>query len=564
MIPALSALGMSAVESNAERTFYGWCRDFLPSSMTVLYSVRWTYRESGKFRDGEADFVICDENCGVVIVEVKGGGVRRGPMTGEWETVDRNGRVSKLKRSPIAQARDSKYALLKFLEETPGWRRLFPQAKPWFAHAAFFPDLDRIDPLVGVDSPMELIGGRIQGGPKLRQWLNGVNGPSGQEIVKVGPGGVAALVAALVPAIDVRPLIKSALDEAEAQRMVLSVNQSSTLSNLSRYNRASITGGAGTGKTVLAVEKTRRLAGEGKKTLLLCYNRPLARVLAKSLEAFPNAGAMTFHELCGRMLQKVKFDTRRDLKLEVQQEHPDWDLYDRVLPEALARAAEFVEDRFDAVIVDEGQDFRSSYWFPIELFTKDGESGTLYVFFDENQRLYGGTDTNPIATQPFLLNRNCRNAVPIHRLAYTFYEGDPIESSEIVGKVSRIDAPSLIVGARAIANTINDLVGSERVDTNQICVLIAGTPKVDFIEALESLVLAKNVRWRGIDDQPTERSILVTTVQQFKGLESDVVFLWGIDLALESDREELVYVGASRAKSHLYLVDDSSSLNADA
>jgi hypothetical protein len=554
MIPALSNLRLNEIGSRAELRFYSWCRDALPNSFTVFYSLRWTYKEANRLRDGEADFVICDENGGVLIVEVKGGGVRFDPLSDTWQTIDRNGKAFPLKRSPIAQARDSKYTLQKFLDEAPAWRRVFPFARPRFGHAAFFPDLDKIDQFVGIDAPPEVIGGRLQGGDGFQEWASRANGSDTGHTVALGPAGVSALVESLVPAIDVRPLLRSALDEAELQRVVLSTNQSATLSSLSRHNRASITGGAGTGKTILAVEKAKRLAADGNKTLLLCYNRPLARMLSKALEAFPNAGAQTFHEFCGRMILKVKQETRRDLKLEVESEHKDWDLYDQVLPEALARAAEMYVERFDAIVVDEGQDFKNTYWFPIELFTRDEERGTLYIFFDENQRLYGGEVSNPIKSEPFLLTRNCRNAVPIHRLAYKYYDGDTIEASQIAGEAMQIFSDSIILGARAIAESINDLIGSEGVEPGSICVLIAGSPKFDYIEKLESTVLAKNVKWRSMDDEQAPKSILIATVQQFKGLESEIVYLWGIDSALDADRGELIYVGASRAKSRLYTV----------
>jgi superfamily I DNA and RNA helicase len=44
------------------------------------------------------------------------------------------------------------------------------------------------------------------------------------------------------------------------------------------------------------------------------------------------------------------------------------------------------------------------------------------------------------------------------------------------------------------------------------------------------------------------------TVRRFKGLEADVVFLWGVDALPTSDRREILYVGISRAKSRLTLV----------
>lgn len=47
--------------------------------------------------------------------------------------------------------------------------------------------------------------------------------------------------------------------------------------------------------------------------------------------------------------------------------------------------------------------------------------------------------------------------------------------------------------------------------------------------------------------------IRVGTIQGFKGLESDVVILVGIDKTA-FNRTELLYVGATRAKAALYLL----------
>ena len=45
------------------------------------------------------------------------------------------------------------------------------------------------------------------------------------------------------------------------------------LDNLAAHGRAAIAGSAGTGKTVLAMEKARRMALTGQRVLLLCFNR---------------------------------------------------------------------------------------------------------------------------------------------------------------------------------------------------------------------------------------------------------------------------------------------------
>ena len=44
------------------------------------------------------------------------------------------------------------------------------------------------------------------------------------------------------------------------------------------------------------------------------------------------------------------------------------------------------------------------------------------------------------------------------------------------------------------------------------------------------------------------------TIQRFKGLESPIVILWGLDTIDLSRNQELLYVGMSRAKSLLVIV----------
>ena len=56
--------------------------------------------------------------------------------------------------------------------------------------------------------------------------------------------------------------------------------------------------GAGTGKTVLALEKASRLAGMGKRTLLLCYNAPLADHLKRIVTGIENLKCASFHSFC--------------------------------------------------------------------------------------------------------------------------------------------------------------------------------------------------------------------------------------------------------------------------
>ena len=88
---------------------------------------------------------------------------------------------------------------------------------------------------------------------------------------------------------------------------------------------------------------------------------------------------------------------------------------------------------YDAIVCDEGQDFREEFWVPLELLLTDYDSSPLYVFYDDNQNLYARAGTFPIRDEPFSLTTNCRNTAPIHEAAYKHYKGVPVSPPDIQG-----------------------------------------------------------------------------------------------------------------------------------
>jgi superfamily I DNA/RNA helicase len=96
-------------------------------------------------------------------------------------------------------------------------------------------------------------------------------------------------------------MLRPEVERGEQEVVRLTQGQMGVLDMLRGQRRASIVGPAGSGKTMLAREKARRLAREGFRTLLVCFNQPLARTLADDLAGEPAPGGLTvstFHELC--------------------------------------------------------------------------------------------------------------------------------------------------------------------------------------------------------------------------------------------------------------------------
>src|SRR4051812_21834436 len=69
----------------AERDFYSFCRDSLPSKVIVIYGYRWLDPlDTGRAVEGEADFAIIDPENGILVLELKGGIIRRDAKTGKY------------------------------------------------------------------------------------------------------------------------------------------------------------------------------------------------------------------------------------------------------------------------------------------------------------------------------------------------------------------------------------------------------------------------------------------------------------------------------------------------
>lgn len=225
------------------------------------------------------------------------------------------------------------------------------------------------------------------------------------------------------------------------------------------------------------------------------------------------------------------------------------------LPNALGYSLEILPDRYDAIVCDEGQDFREEFWVPLELLLTDYDSSPLYVFYDDNQNLYARAGTFPIRDEPFSLTTNCRNTAPIHEAAYRHYKGVPVSPPDIQGDDVQFDeSPNRDPQAAKINARIVDLVARQGVAPGDITVLVADAlHKAEYYAALRRLPLPKPATWleEGVRGKNT---VLIDTIQRFKGLESPIVILWGLDTIDLSQRQELLYVGMSRAKSLLVMV----------
>ncbi len=207
----------------------------------------------------------------------------------------------------------------------------------------------------------------------------------------------------------------------EAQEMIrLTSDQSHVLAGLSRNRRMAVSGCAGSGKTLLAVERTRRLADDGRRVLFVCFNRALRDLLADA-EAETGADFLTFHMLCGRLAASAGIELAPYPPGRAPQR-----FYDRELPASLVDALSILGGQYDDIVADEVQDLSDDWLIALLATLRDERGGSLWLFLDSNQRVYPRKLTVPDDFATWELNVNCRNTQAVHREAMKYFGGGEV------------------------------------------------------------------------------------------------------------------------------------------
>ncbi|PZF62699.1 NERD nuclease [Curtobacterium sp. MCBD17_013] len=270
LVPSLADIE-TASRSDAERRVARLLRDVEADGDAVaFYSVG--LRSHGYKQQAEADFVILWRGT-VVVVEVKGGGVRK--HDGIWYSIDRRGDWHKLGTSPMEQARSAGYALRDILRA---------QGLGWYAHEAVVvtPDIDA--PPSSVDwKPSHWLAHDSMTALELTTALDVVvadarNAPRGEKIARLGD-----LRERLFGEFTRMPVVDAQRGAVIEEQNRATVGQARVLAALARNQRVLVCGGAGTGKSLVLVEAAKQEEEQGRSVLVTFRSPSLSRYFAPHL-----------------------------------------------------------------------------------------------------------------------------------------------------------------------------------------------------------------------------------------------------------------------------------------
>ncbi len=355
-------------------------------------------RVTDHLKDHEVDFVVGIEGAGIVCLEVKGGDVWHDGES--WHQM-RGGRDCKIE--PVRQAREACYALRDFVEKDPRWT----QGRMRWDHVVVLPNAEISADFGLPECPRWKIIDRNDL-PNLVAKLRYVLVRQELDRPLLTRIGIDQLTTAFsgrgLPQRDVVTRALANEDAADA----LTEHQAVILDAIRLLNRVEVRGGAGSGKTFLAMEQARRLAQRGQRVALVCYSHGLASYLERIAATWRRrqqpAYVGEFHAL------GVQWGAPEgpDESLRTEETVQFWE---HDLPRQMADLAAELEPghRFDAVVVDEAQDFADAWWDPMLASLRDPVEGGLYVFSDEGQRVFNRHGSPPVPLVPLILDHNLRN-----------------------------------------------------------------------------------------------------------------------------------------------------------
>jgi len=543
-----------------EQVLYIALRNQLPSDYTVFHSYPWLRRWRGDrakaLVEGETDFLVLHPERGVLVLEVKGGDVDHD--ANGWFRHVASGRREI--QNPFDQARRNLHALEEIVRDRS--HGLLRDEDYVRGYAVAFTQVDYRGQLPADADPDIVITNRHLG--DVRMAIERAFARWTQQPRPLSPGQFESLLGSVAPQFEFVRVLAPEVEAAAQQAMMLTATQTQAWAGLLEATpRALVQGPAGTGKTELALRSAVVLARGGRRTALLCYNKELALALRARLQLDPatrdlldqRLDVFNFHGLASELAQRARM-----LFAPADGREVDQRFWDEEAPDLISQAigvleAEGQPAHYEALVVDEGQDFRAEWWYTLRMDLLATEDSPLQVFLDEHQSLWGKFDDSQFGPEwlRFRLKTNCRNTRRVAGFAAALAGVDAEifkfapegVSPEVIRATDQSKQRDLALGR--VRRLIESGLGPSQI------VLIGPAAKekgslAGVREVANQLLVTSPTEWR------KGRGVLVTTARSFKGLEAAAVVVYDLGALGRLFTDADLYVACTRATYKLDLI----------
>jgi superfamily I DNA/RNA helicase len=225
--------------------------------------------------------------------------------------------------------------------------------------------------------------------------------------------------------------------------------------------------------------------------------------------------------------------------MEVANEHA---AFERVLKYLDERAIARQERRR----LDEAQDLHDHWLDALRLALRDEANAPIWLFLDDNQRIYEGMLAVPDDFATYELPTNCRTTQAIHRELLKLYAGEVTPDAR-GPEGRRPEIRHTADQAAAVQDVVDGLLDGD-VPPEQVVVLSS--------HGRDNSAVRDKLRSRFVDDRAKARGrkVLFSSIRAFKGLESSVIVLCELEDLATDTMDAQLYVGMSRARNHCVIV----------
>ena len=534
-------------DNEGESIVYGYMIDQFPDDLDVYCNLEWIDQNDRR----EIDFLVVVPNRGLVILEVKGGKVEA--YGNAWRQFDR--KSSSWHQLSLSYQLSRQQSVLKealrpmFGNKFPKIAKLVVTPESNFSYHLPLPDMDR-KMLVAkndIDSLYEII---IRTLDEIE--INRNFDSTSQALVRDVLAKVEPDYASLVATSERRGQV---IDDLSREQIFI-------LELLEDNPRILVTGGPGTGKTVLAIEDASEFAKYDYRTGLVCYNRGLVEVMNREVNRLePEAQPVFVGNLTDNLgaFWNVEFPPVPDDPIQRNQH------YETVIPSLLLERAQSLskDEKFDAWIIDEAQDFNSVHWEIFRASLRDPDYGFIHLFGDTNQNLFQGneaTEESQYINTPWnyavvRLKHNFRSTRNIAHALNAFYDIDERATGLVMGEQPQIHfVEKQFDVLPAVEDLVNSLITDYRWNPGDIAVV---TTRKLHPKHLEQREQSLEGYWNRYFDQ---NEVFYTHVSSFKGLERPIVIVAVDGIPQSADGKRQIYVAASRARDDLIIIGTRDDL----